>query len=180
MNPKNTLTEHRRRELVSASELAQLGYCERVVHLDWKHGAKRSKEQVLAQDRGNQAHEQFYRDSVEVARVSQTKGKCFVATMALGECAETNALRGDLDFGAQSDSLNLGSTRVANRELAPLPCSECLAKLPRSLYVLSVQIDRSRRERRMPQVVAHRRQLSAARERMRCVCVPHPMRARAP
>lgn len=98
MNPKSTQTEARRRELVSASELAQLGYCERVVHLDWKHGAKRSQEQVLAQDRGNQAHEQFYRDSLEVARVSQSKGKCFVATMALGECAETNALRAFRDL----------------------------------------------------------------------------------
>ncbi len=98
MNRKNVQTEQPRRELVSASELAQLGYCERVVHLDWRHGPKRSKEQVMAQARGNQAHEQFYRDSVEVARVSQTKGKCFVATMALGECAETNALRAFRDL----------------------------------------------------------------------------------
>lgn len=98
MNRKNAQTEHPRRELVSASDLAQLGYCERVVHLDWRHGAKRSQEQVMAQARGNQAHEQFYRDSLEVARVSQTKGKCFVATMALGECAETNALRAFRDL----------------------------------------------------------------------------------
>lgn len=98
MNPQNTQTEHPRRELVSASDLAQLGYCERVVHLDWRHGAKRSQAQVMAQDRGNQAHEQFYRDSLEIARVSQTKGKCFVATMALGECPETSALRAFRDL----------------------------------------------------------------------------------
>jgi hypothetical protein len=78
---------------VSASDLAQLGYCERVVHLDWLHGPKRSQAQVAAQDRGNVAHERFYRKSLEVARASHVKGKCFVATMALGECEETRALR---------------------------------------------------------------------------------------
>ncbi len=98
MNQKNKQTEHPRRELVSASDLAELGYCERVVHLDWRHGAKRSQAQVMAQDRGNQAHERFYRDSLEVARASQVKGKCFVATMALGESPETRALRAFRDL----------------------------------------------------------------------------------
>jgi hypothetical protein len=81
------------RELVSASELAQLGYCERVAHFDWRDGARRTNEQVNAQDRGNAAHDQFYRDSVAIARASEKKGRCFVATLALGECAETQELR---------------------------------------------------------------------------------------
>lgn len=98
MNSKNQGSEPLRRELVSASDLAQLGYCERVVHLDWQHGPKRSQAQAAAQERGNQAHAQFYKDSLEVARASQTKGKCFVATLALGECEETRALRAFRDL----------------------------------------------------------------------------------
>jgi hypothetical protein len=74
------------RDLVSASELAQLGYCERVAHFDWRYGAKRSPEQLVAQDRGNAAHDQFYKDSLAVA------------TLALGERAETSALRAFRDL----------------------------------------------------------------------------------
>lgn len=81
------------RELVSASELAQLGYCERVAHFDWRYGAKRTAEQVHAQERGNAAHDRFYQDSIAIARASEKKGRCFVATLALGECAETQELR---------------------------------------------------------------------------------------
>jgi len=83
---------------VSASELAQLGYCERVAHFDWRYGAKRSPEQLVARDRGNAAHDQFYKDSLAIARASERKGRCFVATLALGECAETNALRAFRDL----------------------------------------------------------------------------------
>ena len=86
------------RDLVSASELAQLGYCERVAHFDWRYGARRSHEQLRAQDRGNAAHDQFYKDSVAIARASERKGRCFVATLALGECAETSALRAFRDL----------------------------------------------------------------------------------
>lgn len=87
-----------RRELVSASDLAQLGYCERLVHLDWRYGPKHSQAQAAAQERGNQAHAQFYKDSLEVARASRTKGRCFVATLALGECEQTRALRAFRDL----------------------------------------------------------------------------------
>lgn len=86
------------RDLVSASELAQLGYCERVAHFDWRYGAKRSPEQLVAQDRGNAAHDQFYKDSLAIARASERKGRCFVATLVLGECAETSALRAFRDL----------------------------------------------------------------------------------
>lgn len=65
---------------------------------DWRDGARRTSEQVKAQDRGNAAHDQFYRDSVTIARASEKKGRCFVATLALGECAETRALRAFRDL----------------------------------------------------------------------------------
>jgi hypothetical protein len=86
------------RELVSASELAQLGYCERVAHFDWRYGAKRTAEQVHAQERGNAAHDRFYQDGIAIARASEKKGRCFVATLALGECAETQELRAFRDL----------------------------------------------------------------------------------
>lgn len=69
------------RDLVSASELAQLGYCERVAHFDWRYGARRSHEQLRAQDRGNAAHDQFYKDSLAIARESERKGRCFVVRL---------------------------------------------------------------------------------------------------
>lgn len=121
MNRKNRRTEHPRRELVSASDLAQLGYCERVVHLDWQYGARRSHAQVMAQDRGNQAHEQFYRDSLKVARASQAKGKCFVATLALGECPQTHALRAFRDLYLRRSTVGRWCIGVYYR-LSPALC----------------------------------------------------------
>lgn len=50
-----------------------------------------SHERLGAQDRGNAAHDRFYKDSLAIARESERKGRCFVATLALGECAETDA-----------------------------------------------------------------------------------------
>lgn len=98
MKSKSRPSPARRIELVSASDLAQLGFCERVVHLDWRYGEERSPVQIEAQNRGNLAHARFYEDSKRIADTSQTKGKCFVATMALGECRETNALRAFRDL----------------------------------------------------------------------------------
>jgi hypothetical protein len=86
------------RDVVSASELAQLGYCERAAHFDWRYGNKRSPEELKAQERGNAAHTQFYEESLAIARASEKKGRCFVATLALGECVETNALRAFRDL----------------------------------------------------------------------------------
>ena len=91
-------TKRADRGLVSASELAQIGYCERATHFDWRHGAQRTPEQLQAQDRGNAAHQRFYRDSIAVARASERKGKCFIATLALGEGAATTALRAFRDL----------------------------------------------------------------------------------
>lgn len=91
-------TKRADRDLVSASELAQIGYCERATHFDWHQGAKRTPEQLQAQDRGNAAHQQFYRDSIAVARASERKGRCFVATLVLGEGTATSALRAFRDL----------------------------------------------------------------------------------
>ena len=82
-----------RDDYVSASELARLGYCERQVAFDAACGEVTSTAQRVARERGTAAHEAFYEEGKRIAERSARRGYCFVATMALGECAETNALR---------------------------------------------------------------------------------------
>jgi len=48
---------------VSASELAQMGVCERLVVFEHRYGWRRTAEQQTAIERGLTAHEKFYRDS---------------------------------------------------------------------------------------------------------------------
>ena len=83
---------------VSASDLARLGYCERLVAFDAAHGRRSTKAQRHAQERGRLAHAAFYRESQRIADASAKKGRCFVATLALGECEETRALRAFRDL----------------------------------------------------------------------------------
>lgn len=52
----------RRRASVSASELAQMGVCERLVVLEHQCGKLRTAEQLSAIKRGRRAHRRFYRE----------------------------------------------------------------------------------------------------------------------
>jgi len=54
--------QKRRRASVSASELAQMGVCERLVVFEHRYGKRRTMEQQLAIKRGLLAHERFYRE----------------------------------------------------------------------------------------------------------------------
>ena len=89
-----TVTGRRRRvpkvDLVSASELAQMGICERRVKFEHDRGKRRTPEQLQAMERGSRAHETFYRDGQDVA---QGAGRCFAATLVFGEAPETRILR---------------------------------------------------------------------------------------
>lgn len=80
-------------DFVSASELARLGYCERQVAFDAAYGRRTTARQREAAVRGRRAHDDFLQESRRIARVSERKGRCFIATLALGECRETTALR---------------------------------------------------------------------------------------
>lgn len=51
----------RRPGVVSASELAEMGVCERRVLLAHRHGPRRTSAQRRAMRRGLRAHERFYR-----------------------------------------------------------------------------------------------------------------------
>lgn len=83
---------------VSASEIARLAYCERQVAFDAAFGRRATRDQRHAQLRGQRAHEAFYRESQRIAKASERKGQCFVATLALGDCSETRALRAFRDL----------------------------------------------------------------------------------
>ena len=75
---------------VSASELAQVGVCERLVVFEHRYGKRCLPEQRAAIERGRREHEQFYRDG-RIA--SAPPGRCFIATMVFGEGPETQTLR---------------------------------------------------------------------------------------
>ena len=87
-----------RSEFVSASELARLGYCERQVAFDASHGRRVTAGQERARGRGLKAHAAFYEESRRIAAASATKGRCFIATLVLGECDDTRALRAFRDL----------------------------------------------------------------------------------
>ena len=80
----------RRSTSVSASELAQMGVCERVVVFEHRYGKRRLPEQRAAIERGRREHEQFHR---EERIASALPGRCFIATMVFGEGPETQTLR---------------------------------------------------------------------------------------
>ena len=75
---------------VSASELAQMGVCERLVKFEHDCGRRRTAEQLLDMERGRRAHQRFYRDR---HGGGQSAGRCFVATLVFGQARETRVLR---------------------------------------------------------------------------------------
>ena len=87
-----------RNEFVSASELARMGYCERQVAFDASHGQRMTAEQERARDRGLNAHAAFLEESRRIAAASAIKGRCFIATLALGDCDDTRTLRAFRDL----------------------------------------------------------------------------------
>lgn len=83
----------RGRDYVSASELARLGFCERQVAFDDLLGLTVTRSQQEARDRGDCGHAAFHEEGVRIAQASVKKGRCFIATLVLGDCDDTRALR---------------------------------------------------------------------------------------
>ena len=86
-------TSNRNGRMVSASEIARLAYCERQIRLDAVRGRRTSPQQREAQHRGEAAHRGFYEESRRLAERSEYRGKCFIATLALGHTRHTLVLR---------------------------------------------------------------------------------------
>ena len=75
---------------VSASDLAQMGVCERRVKFEHDRGRRWTPDQLQAMKRGLRAHETFYRDGQDAARAG---GRCFVATLMFGDAPEIRILK---------------------------------------------------------------------------------------
>jgi len=87
---KAAAKRRRRSTSVSASELAQMGVCERLVVFEHRYGTRGLPQQQAAIERSRRAHERFYRRG-RIA--SAPLGRCFIATMVFGEGPETQTLR---------------------------------------------------------------------------------------
>jgi hypothetical protein len=83
-------TRRKRAKAVSASELAQMGMCERLVFFEHHLGKRSTASQRAAIQRGLKEHERFYVDGLGI---SEKKGRCYIATLIFGTSWEVAALR---------------------------------------------------------------------------------------
>lgn len=79
--------------MVSASDLAQMGRCERLVVFEHLHGRRRTARQQRARERGVVEHERFYREGLAASAQATRKGRCFISTCVFGESWQTEVLR---------------------------------------------------------------------------------------
>ena len=86
-----------KKAMVSASELAQMGACERLVLFEARYGKRRSRCQQKAIERGRTEHDKFFKDGVRSqadVETSLSQPWCFCASLAWGpEAPETDLLR---------------------------------------------------------------------------------------
>lgn len=120
--------------MVSASEIARLAYCERQIRLDVLRGRRTSGHQRSARQRGNAAHRGFYEESRRLADRSAKRGKCFIATLALGESRETQALRQFRDLYLRGTPWGRSIVGAYYR-YSPIVC-DALAARPRLLMLV--------------------------------------------
>lgn len=80
-------------DYLSASKIAQLGFCEHRVRLEATLGERTTSSQDAAREAGDRAHARFHHQG-QIGRTPEPKRWCFVATALYGETApETDALR---------------------------------------------------------------------------------------
>lgn len=79
--------------MVSASDLAQMGRCERLVMFEHLHGRRRTAWQQRARERGLVEHERFYREGLAASAQAARKGRCFIATCVFVGAWQTLVLR---------------------------------------------------------------------------------------
>lgn len=86
-----------KKKSTTASELAEMGYCEKKMLFEHRLGQRVSRERVLAREEGLAAHSAFHRDAARVAPTltsSEAKPWCFIASEIFGSAApETAVLR---------------------------------------------------------------------------------------
>lgn len=113
---------------VSASDLAQMGRCERLVVFEHLYGSRRTVRQQRARERGVVEHERFYREGRAASAQAARKGRCFIATCVFGEAWQTQVLR---QFRDSALRRNVCGRRViwSYYRLAPGIC-KCLRRWP--------------------------------------------------
>jgi hypothetical protein len=108
-----------KKAMVSASELAQMGACERLVLFEARHGKRSSRCQQEAVERGRTEHDKFFRDGVRSQSDLQTslsKPWCFCASLAWGpEAPETDLLRRFRDRILRRTAAGRGLIRIYYR-----------------------------------------------------------------
>ncbi len=137
------------RDAVSATELADMGFCEKRVQLAHLYGDQATPEQIKSKARGNAAHQRY----LEEGLAATADRRCFVATFVFGPCApEAQVLR------AYRDAVLLrrrwGKILVAAYYwIAPVGC-RIMARSPaivagvrRMLRVVVIRCERSLRNR---------------------------------
>lgn len=78
---------------VSASELAQMGRCERFVLFEHELGRRRTAQQQRDRARGLRAHEQFHREGLVTMTARRSEVSCSIADCVYGESWQTDTLR---------------------------------------------------------------------------------------
>lgn len=79
---------------VSATELAEMGFCEKRVLLTHLHGEHLTSEQLRQVDRGRRAHDQFYREGLAATSTQGADRRSFVSACLYGDSAwQTETLR---------------------------------------------------------------------------------------
>lgn len=103
-------------KFVSASELAEMGYCEKKMLFELCLGRRISPERMQAQAQGTAAHQQFHRDatvSSPYPRLGNVKPWCFIASELFGpKAAETVLLRQFRDMVLRKYSLGRAFVRI--------------------------------------------------------------------
>lgn len=98
------------RDDVSATQLAEMSFCEKRMLLVHLHGEAASAGQREAMKRGNAAHRRFY---VEGGAAQISDRRCFVATCLFGEMApQTRSLRAYRDAVLLAAPWGRGLVRV--------------------------------------------------------------------
>ena len=108
-----------KKTMVSASELSQMGACERLVLFEARYGKRKSRCQQEAIERGRTEHDQFFRDGVRSqadVQTSLSKPWCFCASLAWGpEAPETDLLRRFRDRILRRTAVGRGLIRLYYR-----------------------------------------------------------------
>ena len=125
--------------MVSASDLAQMGRCERLVVFEHLHGSRRTVRQQRARERGLVEHERFYREGLAASAQAVRKGRCFIATCVFGEAWQTQVLRQFRDVALRP---NAWGRRVIwfYYRVAPGICT-CLRRWPALQVPLRLVLD---------------------------------------